>query len=382
MRRASRLISLRMRPRTREISRASAFSVALILLVILDITGCASMQEEKGPMFVVSEGDRAALVALEESIVPLERVAVPADVSRARKAASSLKARTVLDADFQARLAAWSGRLSLLEGKPIEAERSYREAQAFVPVVGPSAVLGIRLAGDAEKRLAACDALERRFGQLPEALVERGRALLELGRYREAVAAFDTAFPELLPIYRRTWGPERDRAWAARDLADGTVGSMATLAAERVLTWQGALTLARDGTKLIEFATGGKKAVPARQLVKPLLDAGILPAGFTADSLEAPLRREAAAWFLWRLAARRSGDVSSLERYSRYLSVSGDPSPIPDVPVSSPFFDAIMGSVESEFLSLVDGRRFDPEGTVNGAEFFAALQRVEEGTYR
>lgn len=376
MRHESRLIS------SRAVSRTCAFATAFLLSFMLAITGCASLQEEEGPMFYVSEEDRAALVAIEETIVPLERFASPADIARARKAVSSLEARTVLDADFQSRLAAWSGRLSLLEGKPIEAERSFRKAQAFVPVVGPSAALSIRLAGNAEKRLAAYDAIERRFGQLPEALVERGRALLELGRYREAVAAFDTAFPELPPVYRRTWGPERDRAWAARDLADGTVGSMATLAAERVLTWQGAISLARDGTKLIEFATGGKKDIPARQLIKHLLDAGILPAGFAASSLEAPLRREEAAWFLWRLAARRSGDAASLERYSRYLSVSGDPSPIPDVPVTSPFFDSVMGSVESEFLSLVDGRRFVPEGTVSGAEFFAALRRVEEGTYR
>lgn len=376
MRHESRLIS------SRAVSRTCAFATAFLLSFILATTGCASLQEEEGPMFYVSEEDRSALVAIEETIVPLERIASPADIARARKAVSSLESRTVLDADFQSRLVAWSGRLSLLEGKPIEAERSFRKAQAFVPVVGPSAALSIRLAGDAEKRLAAYDAIERRFGQLPEALVERGRALLELGRYREAVAAFDTAFPELPPVYRRTWGPERDRAWAARDLADGTVGSMATLAAERVLTWQGAISLARDGTKLIEFATGGKKDIPARQLIKHLLDAGILPAGFAASSLEAPLRREEAAWFLWRLAARRSGDAASLDRYSRYLSVSGAPSPIPDVPVRSPFFDSIMGSVESEFLSLVDGRRFVPEGTVSGAEFFAALRRVEEGAYR
>ena len=51
-------------------------------------------------------------------------------------------------------------------------------------------------------------------------------------------------------------------------------------------------------------------------------------------------------------------------------------SPIPDVPLASPDFDAVLGSVENELMTLRDGVNFYPEEKVSGAEFNASLTKI------
>jgi len=50
--------------------------------------------------------------------------------------------------------------------------------------------------------------------------------------------------------------------------------------------------------------------------------------------------------------------------------------PIPDVPLASPDFDAVLGCVENELMTLRDGINFYPEGKVSGAEFNAAITKI------
>jgi hypothetical protein len=67
-----------------------------------------------------------------------------------------------------------------------------------------------------------------------------------------------------------------------------------------------------------------------------------------------------------------------LSRYSaRYATGANPRSPIADIPALSPFFDSILGCVETEFLSLPDGRNFRPTQFIRGAELLTILKKID-----
>jgi hypothetical protein len=68
-----------------------------------------------------------------------------------------------------------------------------------------------------------------------------------------------------------------------------------------------------------------------------------------------------------------------LNRYSsRYATGANPRSPIADIPPLSLFFDSILGCVETEFLSLPDGRNFKPAQFVRGTELLAVLKKIDK----
>ena len=71
--------------------------------------------------------------------------------------------------------------------------------------------------------------------------------------------------------------------------------------------------------------------------------------------------------------ARTEPDPSLLTRYRQRYSFS----PVPDVAVEEPWFDAVLGVVEREIMDLPDGINFQPDGEVSGLEYLSILQRLQ-----
>jgi hypothetical protein len=88
--------------------------------------------------------------------------------------------------------------------------------------------------------------------------------------------------------------------------------------------------------------------------------------------------RSGAAWFIWHLYAETRADRGLLSRYSaRYATGPNPRSPIADVPPLSPFFDSILGCVETEYLSLPDGRNFRSALPIRGTEMLSILKKID-----
>lgn len=51
-------------------------------------------------------------------------------------------------------------------------------------------------------------------------------------------------------------------------------------------------------------------------------------------------------------------------------------SPIPDLPLNSPDFDAVIGCVEREILELPDGVHFQPDENIHPMELKAGLEKI------
>jgi tetratricopeptide (TPR) repeat protein len=376
------------------------FKAGLLILTTLIFSGCISIKKN---ISIESNNIQTEmnLKKVETTLVPLEASAETNsrtrqnEISSARRMITSLEKEASADADYSAKLTAWSGRLSLLENRYSEAQRLFRQSTAASPGNIPSIILGLRLEGDLSRRLENIDRELINAGvSLPgrsaagygELQIERGRCLFELKRFSEAAGAFDTAFSSGLDnIYSVSYRADRERAWELRNTGNVNAGTINTLRQENI-NWDDCITITKNETQLLRFLTGGRD-VQNIELFNRLVDRAFIP--YVQDisinewpdrkpNLNAIITRAGAAWFVWHLYAEARADRGMLTRYStRYATGVNLRSPVPDIPLLSPFFDSILGSVETELMSLPDGRNFIPAQEIRSSELLAMLRKID-----
>jgi hypothetical protein len=214
-----------------------------------------------------------------------------------------------------------------------------------------------------EKGIAAADTKAR-------LLCARGGQLFKAGRYAEAAQDLDEGLRGLDPRYRALYGPDRERAFALARASRDTGSAVApSQARDGVLTFRAMVEQAFAQTRLL--ASLSPSAAPTFTGVLPAL----VSAGLLLDSSPAPdgpaLRKDV-AFFLWGVVARIERDQSLLTRYRRKYTVS----PVADVSVDAPWFDAVLGTVEREIMDLPDGTSFTPDGAVTVLEYLGMLGRL------
>ena len=369
-------------------NRQNRFYIPALIVAAIILSGCQSLQRDR---LYTSSADETLLVELAEMIIPLDNNPARNNISAARKKVAELEKSNVKDRNFEGRVAAWSGRLYLIEGKQRDAAAQLKKADTLYPGSIEGRVLAIRLEKDPKTRKELCETSIKEarggsfFGQFNEFNIELARVELELHNYREAVAAFDSAFPHLNPVYRSVYQEARDSAWQLRNIESGTSPKTAEIAMKRTIAWDDVIELSKTETQLLRFLSGGRIMSNA-DLFKALLDRAIIPksqditlADFEGIRLSPGLQdivlRAGAAWYIWHLLAENRADKSILTRYS--LRYPANRSPITDLLRSSAFFDAVLGCIEREFMVLPDGRNFKGEGTVSGAEFLMMLKKME-----
>jgi hypothetical protein len=356
---------------------------ACIIVFLFLFLSCQSMQKDR-LVEVSGEPGGRDIVELEEMVVSLDVNSSRERIAGVRRRITELEKNPLPDTGYKATLAALSGRLFILEEKQGDAQRQMKNSQTLSPGNIQALVLSVRLEKDVQKRLAMID---RELGveAAGELQIERGRNLMEVRRYREAAAAFDTAFAAgLSPVYRETYRNVRDRAWELRDAEAGT-GNTQAIAERDGLTWIDLIELTRGETELLRFLTAGRDW-PAADIFNRLLERSFIPYTQDASVIEWPDRkprsgeevtRSGAAYYIWHIYAESRAERGLLSRYSsRYASRPNSKSPVADLPLLSPFFDSILGCVEAEFMALPDGRNFHPGEKVRGAEMLAILRKI------
>jgi len=367
---------------------------AIIFVITALFSACSSMKD----MSISLQGGKTEknLTAIEEAIIPLEALGAnearsrTKEITAARELLGRMEKEASADADYSGKLMAWSGRLYILEGKYSEAVRLSKQSNSLSPGTIPAIVLSIRLEGDPAKKLEIIEKelalLNQRALGVGELNIERGHALAELNRFSEAAGAFDVAFSSgINHVYKDSYIRERDRAWELRNASGINSGSLSLLGRESI-TWNDCLALTKNETQLLRFITGGRNMTDA-DLFNRLVDRAIIP--FTQDitvsqwPLARPkpdeaVTRAGAAFFVWHLYSIARADTGMLSRYSaRYATGANPRSPITDVPVLSPFFDSILGCVETELLSLPNGRTFQPDQYIKGSELLTILKKID-----
>ena len=368
----------------------------LLILTVFAFSACTSL---KGDIYVNSDAAQAEanLKRIEAAIVPLEAGTAAnrqSAVTSARQMITGLEREVSADIEYTAKLTAWSGRLSLIENRYSEAQRLYRQSSASSAGNIPSIILGFRLEGDPARRLEMIDkeilamsvANLRSNPGYAEIHAERGRTLYELNRFSESAGAFDSAFSaETGTLYRDNYKAQRDNAWELRNSTGVNAGTMNMLRQD-VITWNDCLTMTKTETQLLRFITGGREMqnselftrLTERAFIPSVQDITVSNWGNRTANINDTVTRAGAAWFIWHLYAEARADRGLLTRYSsRYAAGANPRSPVPDVPPLSPFLDSILGSVETEFLSLPDGTNFRPSQEIRASELLAILRKID-----
>jgi len=367
-----------------------------LFLTAAIFSSCASM---RGDISLNSQKGQAEknIDEIEAAVIPLEAAGASqaksrqSEIAAARQIITNREKEASTDADYTGKLLAWSGRLAIIEGKYSEAQRLYRQSSAASAGNVPAIILGIRLEGDPAKRLEIIEkelAISGRhssavgFGELQ---IERGVSLADVSRFAESAGAFDAAFSSgINKVYKENYVNMRNRAWELRNTSGMSVGTM-NMMQERI-TWSDCINIARNETQLLRFISGGRD-IGETEFFNRLVDRAFIPYTQDIGISEWPkikpdknefVTRAGAAWFIWHLYAEMRADKSLLSRYSsRYATGANPRSPIADVPPLSPFFDSILGSVETELLSLMDGRNFRPAQPIRGSEMLSVLKKID-----
>lgn len=353
----------------------TAPGAARILLPILAaafLGSCATVQKDL-TVERLPEDAFAVLDAWERDLVLLESEPDRAALDTLRSRLAEAGTRPVLERPWSARLAALSGRAALLAQDRSAAERELRKALALNPADEVARVLEARLERNPEKRKSLLEAALGTAETQARLRAELGRTLSAEGRYAEALAAFDASLPFLPEAYERAYGAERRRALALRD-ASSTPGP--ALLSDKPASLQDLAALVQAESSLVDFLTGGRDWAPGI-LFERLRSGGFYPD--PAAPGNAAARRGDAAFLLWRLAANKKNDRSLLTRYTdRYRYRPNPASPVPDVPLDSPWFDSVLGCVERDIMELPDGRNFRPLDPVSGLDFYRWLRRAAD----
>ncbi len=341
--------------------------LAALALALAALASCATIQRD---VLYDSEtgGDPAELAALELRLTVLRAKADQAAFAQARADIKALLEKPSTDPLYRARLSSLAAEAALLAGERSEAAKRLAEAKAAYPGDEYGAVVASRLARTNNDKLKELEAALLSADGSQRLRAEMGATLHDLGRHREALAAFDASLPFLPDDYSLLYGPMRELSYALRE-ADATMAaSSAAYLNREQLTALGMAVLAQSETNALDWITGGASWAPG-VLFERLKASGWYSGGAVAQ--KDPMYRRDAALFLWNLMAR--GDAKMLGRYSaRYAARPA--SPVPDVPLSSPWFDATLGVVEEGIMSLPDGRSFRPDEPVNGLDFYAWLK--------
>jgi len=367
-----------------------------VIFITAIFSACVTMQTD---ILVESQNvtqTELNLSEVENAVVPLEaaggneaRNRLQSELTAARRMITAKEREASADADYSGQLTAWSGRLAIIEGRYSDASRLHRQSTTASPGNLPAVILGIRLEGDPQRRLGMIDtelAAAGRASGTGELNIERGRTLIDLNRFSEAAGAFDTAFSSgISSVYQESYGTVRTHAWDLRNTAGVNTAIIGTLSRE-TMTWTDAVSIAKNETQLFRFITGGRN-LSDTELFNRLLERAFIPYTQdvsinewprTAPRADEAVTRSGAAWFIWHLYAETRADRGLLSRYSaRYATGANPRSPLNDIPALSPFFDSILGCVETELMSLPDGRNFRPALPMRGAELLTILKRID-----
>ncbi len=230
-------------------------------------------------------------------------------------------------------------------------------------------------------RLGIIKNLSAKVGESSEpALIKIEVALtsFDKGNYINSVALFDEAFLSLDTSYRDAYSEKRDFAWNASQSA-GEAGS--SFAKYKKITVGQMLMLVNESSDILITVTNGKK-MSSGELYKKACGAGLLdcatvkqdPKSFVKE--KDTVTRFIAARFLWN-AWNKKRNSSNFRKYSERYLKAGIDSPVPDVAITNPDFDAVLGCVENEIINLADGRNFEGNRLISAIELEQAVKNIK-----
>ncbi len=242
--------------------------------------------------------------------------------------------------------------------------------------------------GDARSLvLASRLGIEKNFSEKIKLYSDKSILILEeaLNRYSKSeysssAAKFDEAFLSLDSFYRSSYGDIRNSSWNLKNLSSDPSSRENKLLAKAKLTVMDMILLANRNPELLFNYTAGKE-LSEKELYAKVSGGGLLNPASQPISVEntvtknSSVTRLIAARFLWNLYNHRRNSMQDLTKYSEKYK-NKKRSPVVDVKLDSPDFDAVLGCVENEIMHLEDGIEFGSEKEVSGVEFDESIKKI------
>lgn len=351
----------------------SLFFVCISLLFV----SCASLQED---IRISTPKDEEMLVvaSIEEKVIELDAQSMQGTMIKATAEQLLKEIKLKLEdknisAAVQANLLALQGRVNLLINRKSSAELDYQNSQNIYKGEIQGIILGYRLG-----KIQDLDKIALPKNQKAYVLLEKALKSYTEENYIQSVAYFDEAFITLPDFYKKNYTPLRNKAWSLRGISTTTTKESAELLKQDSLTLGDMIQyIQQEGNLLYKYL--GNFKLSEKEKLQKLKTAGLF---YSVNSWtdvnnlipSTPLTRILAARFLWNLYNDRRGTISASPKYAKAFMQTG--SPIPDLPLNSPDFDAVIGCVEREILELPDGVHFQPDENIHPMELKAGLEKI------
>lgn len=368
--------------------KKNIFTILICLIILVLNFSCTSLQQDVMISSVDSENFEL-FAEIESSVATLDAsFCLGEKISSQKKLEDETEKQIdifLLESGYskeaQSRLWALKGILKFIEGKKVEATKCFEvsknlyKGEVFTTILGSRLGL-INLNDDEKIKIADKKIL----------LLEKAISNFKNKNYVEAVANFDEAFISLPGYYQYAFSKVRNRAWELRNINSETENTNTNLLQVSEITVGQMLMIAQSNSNLLTNYNDGK-ILSENELYKKILSSGLLnPANeFMQDenvnsknkiSRTEKLNRLICARFLWNLYNGNKNSKQDLTKYSAMFAGMND-SPIPDVEIDSPDFDAVLGCIELEFMNLTDGINFEGEKKVSGIEFSESLKKMK-----
>ncbi|MBQ0051923.1 MAG: hypothetical protein KBT11_07655 [Treponema sp.] len=277
-----------------------------------------------------------------------------------------------------ARLYALDGCVQLNLGRTVEARKFLASSESSYKGDLFASVLFHRL--NPQKSLALNANISEKSPEKALLVLEEALDLYKNKSYLEAVARFDSAFILLNSFYRDAYGEIRDKCWELRSISSENFGED-LLTLQKISVMQMILISEKD-TDLLYNYTGGKK-MSDRELYTKIAGSGLLNPVSAPLSVENSISSDylvnklIASRYLWNLYNARKNTQHLAAKYSVQYKKSGRKSPVKDVELENPDFDAVLGCVEKEILNLDDGVNFNGKREISAVEFNESLKKLK-----
>ena len=370
----------------------------LFLFIALTITlfSCATLQED---IYISSEDNQyiySSIEYYENSYIQIDSAkALGQDVSSDVKNLLSqlnayINSTNLAEPVLIARLTALKGLLLAMNKNRGEALKCYNEAKSLQSSDRYVHVLAMNLEKSLQDKMNYADNYLKSDAENPLMLLEKSKLLLSSGDYKNAVALMDDAFvifsKENLEVYNEVYSQLREYAWNLYTISSDSEQKLDNINLNEKVDLNLMVNLTLKNTSLLDNYKSSSN-VQTKKMIEILtaehyfnspLDYYGSNGSFEELLQSEYITRRYCARFFWNIFVKNEGNQALLTKYSeRYKKSSRTKSPIDDIRLENPDFDAILGVVENEIMELPDGKNFLPDESISVMDYLKWVKKIE-----
>ena len=373
-----------------------------IFAVIVSLSSCASLQQDIHTYAEENSSIYSSIEVYENRFIKvdvdnlLNNSGQQEEINELLTDIANYKISTkVTEPYLNARLRAFEGLLQKMAGRTSEAQTAYSEARGLQKGDRYVQLLGCRLAKTIEDSLNQVETILTNDSKNAVLELEKGKLLYQLQKYDQAIAVIDNAFilfdAEGLHEYRDVYNSLRSYIWDLNSVYGNNVDLNINLDAadlQSSLDLESLVNLTLENTSLLDNIRSTNKNKKLSSLITTLEKSGYFSSAKDPLNVEKSsqemlgaeiITRKMCARFIWNAYIRKNSNIQNISKYSeKYRNSGRTKSPVADVLLEDPDFDAVLGVIEGEIMELPNGRHFDPDTSVTKLQFINWIKKADK----